>query len=309
VGKVLSLHKYEHGSVVVMSPRAADAPPFHIGAHGRAPLRPPLRPPDSLAAGRAPLRPPLRPPHSLAAGRAPLRPPLRSPRSLAAGRVPLRPPLRPPDSLGSFIAGPTQAGSHPPLRPEARPLHRRSIRLRGYDYRQAGAYFVTIVAHNRTCLFGDILGGDMRLSSAGHAAQEQWLRSSDIREEIELDAFVVMPNHLHGIVVVKSHSAADAPPIDVGAHGRAPLRPPLRSPRSLGSFIAGFKASATKCINAARGTPGAPVWQRNYHEHIIRNEDSLNRIRQYILDNPASWSMDRENPTSINPEPEGAWRV
>jgi hypothetical protein len=79
----------------------------------------------------------------------------------------------------------------------------------------------------------------------------------------------------------------------------------LRSPRSLGSFIAGFKASATKCINAARGTPGALVWQRNYHEHTIRNEDSLNRIRQYILDNPARWSMDRENPTSINPEPEG----
>jgi REP element-mobilizing transposase RayT len=170
------------------------------------------------------------------------------------------------------------------------------------------------------------VGRDTYLSIAGHPAQEQWLRSSDIREEIELDAFVVMPNHLHGIVVAKIPGAADAPPVDVGAHGRAPLRPPLRSPRSLaaghaplppplrsprslGSFIAGFKPSATKCINAARGTPGAPVWQRNYHEHIIRNEDSLNRIRQYILDNPARWSMDRENPTSINPEPEGAWRV
>ena len=180
MGQVFSLHECEHGIVVVKSPGAADAPPVHVGAHGRAP----------------------------------------------------RPPLRSPRSLGSFIAGPTQAGSHPPHGPEARPLRRRSIRLKGYDYTQAGAYFVTIVAHNRTCLFGDILGGDMRLSSAGHAAQEQWLRSSDIREEIELDAFVVMPNHLHGIVVVKSPGAADAPPVDVGAHGRAPLRPPLRSPRS-----------------------------------------------------------------------------
>ena len=192
---------------------AADAPPVDVGAHGRAPLRPPLRSPRSFAAGRAPLRPPLR-----------------SPRSFAAGRAPLRPPLRSPRSLGSFIAGQTQAGSHPPHSPEARPLHRRSIRLKGYDYTQAGAYFVTIVAHNRTCLFGDILGGDMRLSSAGHAAQEQWLRSSDIREEFELDAFVVMPNHLHGIVVVKSPGAADAPPVHVGAHGRAPL-PPRRGVR------------------------------------------------------------------------------
>ena len=94
-----------------------------------------------------------------------------------------------------------------------------------------------------------------------------------------MDVYVVMPNHIHGIVLILEH-----PDVAVGAHGRAPLR---RSPRSLGSFIAGFKSVVTRRINQTRGTPGSPVWQRNYYEHVIRSEDELLRTRKYILNNPA----------------------
>lgn len=174
----------------------------------------------------------------------------------------------------------------------AQQWHRRSIRLKGYDYSQAGAYFVTLCTHNRECLFGKIVDGEMRLNELGHIVCEEWLRSAEIRPEIMLDAFVVMPNHLHGIVIFTP----------VGAHGRAPLpspspQPPHRKPRSLGSFIAGFKSVVTKRINQTRQTPGIPVWQRNYYEHIIRNQESLARIRRYIADNPAKWDVDPENPT------------
>jgi REP element-mobilizing transposase RayT len=172
--------------------------------------------------------------------------------------------------------------------------HRRSIRLPAYDYTQPGAYFVTVVTHQRQCLFGEIVDGQVLVSSYGEAVGEEWLRSTQIRREMQLDAFVVMPNHIHGIVTIET----------VGAHGRAPLhraaphRAPLphRSPRSIGSFVAGFKSAVTRRINEMRGTPGLPVWQRNYYEHIIRDEEELNRVRQYIIDNPTCWEQDPENP-------------
>ena len=165
--------------------------------------------------------------------------------------------------------------------------HRRSIRLSGYDYAEEGAYFVTVVTHQRECLFGGIADGEMRIDRYGEVVRDEWLRSVQIRREIELDAFVVMPNHLHGIVVIR----------DVGAHGRAPLPlAPHRPPRSLGSFVAGFKSAVTKRINRIRGTPGLPVWQRNYYEHIVRDERELDRVRQYIAENPLRWDQDPENP-------------
>jgi len=179
--------------------------------------------------------------------------------------------------------------------------HRRSIRLRGYDYTQAGAYFVTIVARNRECLFGAVVDGVMHVNACGEIVVEEWLRSAEIRKEIELDEWVVMPNHLHGIVVIVSDGDVAVP--DVGAHGRAPLQVspmPLYCPaKSLGSFIAGFKSAVTKRINETRGTPGIPVWHRNYFEHIIRNEKSLNAIRAYIVGNPANWAHDEENPCRV----------
>ncbi len=179
--------------------------------------------------------------------------------------------------------------------------HRRSIRLKGYDYSRQGAYFVTIVTWNRLCLFGEVVDEKMVLNDLGLIVQGEWFRSADVRREIELhpDELVVMPNHLHGIVWIVGEGDKSA--ADVGATGRSPLRehPPRGPvPRSLGSFMAGFKSAATKRVNTMRGAPGAPVWQRNYYEHIIRDERSLNRIREYIAHNPLGWALDRENPAN-----------
>ena len=177
--------------------------------------------------------------------------------------------------------------------------HRRSIRLQDYDYSLAGAYFVTMVTKDRECLFGEVVDGAMRLNDLGGVVEDEWENSALIRQEIELDAFVAMPNHIHGIVVITAPA------------GRATSRSPLQSgpiPRSLGAFVGGFKAAVTQRVNVERGTRGVSVWQRNYFEHVIRSEDSLKRIRQYILENPARWEFDRENPGARQPEAKYAWR-
>ncbi len=188
---------------------------------------------------------------------------------------------------------------------------RRSIRLKDYDYAQPGAYFITIVTHHREMLFGRVVDGEMALNAYGEIVREEWFRSAEIRAEIELfpDEFVVMPNHIHGIVWIVETGP-------VGATGRSPLPPhdqPPRgpTPRSLGSFIAGFKSAVTKRINALRNTPGAPVWQRNYYEHIIRTERALDAIRRYIAANPLRWHLDRYNPaaTGTDPMARDLWRL
>lgn len=174
--------------------------------------------------------------------------------------------------------------------------HRRSIRLKDYDYSSAGVYFVTICTMNRECLFGDVTDGLMELNRYGEILRAEWLKSADIRKEIELDIFVVMPNHAHGIVVIDN---ADASVGDAGASlratGRSPLHPGPR-PRSLGAFVGGFKSATTTRINEIRQNPGSPVWQRNYYERVIRHERELQRMRDYIAGNPAKWAEDKENP-------------
>ena len=177
--------------------------------------------------------------------------------------------------------------------------HRRSLRLRGYEYAQAGAYFVTLCADQRVCLFGDVVDGEMRLSEAGRIVHEEWLRTEAIRSEVELDVFQVMPNHFHGIVIITDLVPPNQEtPGVAGAHGRAPLR---RAPKSLGSLVAGFKSAVTKNINQMRRTPGRPVWQRNYYERVIRNQGELEGIQDYIVGNPAKWQEDAENPKNIRP--------
>ena len=152
----------------------------------------------------------------------------------------------------------------------------------------------------------------------GEIVREEWFHSAEIRAEIELfpDEFVVMPNHIHGIVwIVETGPVGRTDRVvgatgQVGAHGRAPLQL-QRPPRSLGSFIAGFKSAATKRINALRGAPGTPVWQRNYYEHIIRDERALDAIRRYIAANPLRWHLDRHNPdaTASDPWAQELWRL
>lgn len=173
--------------------------------------------------------------------------------------------------------------------------HRRSVRLKGYDYAQAGAYFLTLVTQNRVCLFGHVVNGEMQLNDAGLVAEDCWLAIPDHFPFVELDAFVIMPNHAHGIIVITA--GAD---VAVGANDHSPLRQPppsqpFRSPsKTVGSIVRGFKIGVTQWMRA--NTDVYDVWQRNYYDHIIRDEPSLHRIRQYIVDNPAKWTMDDENP-------------
>ena len=171
--------------------------------------------------------------------------------------------------------------------------YRRSIRLANYDYAQAGAYFITVCTHERMCLFGDVILETMRPNDFGQIVHDEWLRTAEIRPDIDLDTFRVMPNHLHAIVIFDEEVSSNP---TVGAHSRAPFS---RQPKSLGSLVAGFKSATTKRINQLRNTPGTPVWQRNYYERVIRNEREMDATRRYIVDNPAKWGEDVENPRSL----------
>ncbi len=200
---------------------------------------------------------------------------------------------------------------------------RSSLRLDGYDYTLAGAYFITLITHRRECLFGEVIDGEVVLSPYGEVVRAEWLTSARIRREIQLyeDEFVVMPNHVHGIIWIVQDGQVSLDELGgqgttgvnnecVGAHGRrcrvvSPARSPLRQkrasrsgppPRSLGSFVAGFKAAVTREINQIRGAPGEPVWKRNYFDRIIRDDDELQHLRRYIEENPLKWELDRENP-------------
>ena len=168
---------------------------------------------------------------------------------------------------------------------------RRTLRLRGYGYTDQGPYFLTIATQERNAIFGCVVEGNMQTNEVGRIIRDEWLRSAEIRPEFWFDAFVVMPNHLHAILAV-------APPeTDASSLAPASDNARLRRPaHSLGSFVGGFKSATTRRINQARGTPGAKVWQRNYYEHIIRNDRSLEQIRAYIETNPLRWELDRENP-------------
>jgi putative transposase len=192
---------------------------------------------------------------------------------------------------------------------------RRSIRLPGYDYSQAGAYFVTVCTQDHQCLFGRIEGEVMRLNRVGEIAEQCWQAIHVHFADVDLDVFVVMPNHVHGIIVI-----ADVGAPNVRATHASPLRqggdtavggaevPQGPKRRSVGAIIGSYKSAVSKGIHEIGGASGPAIWQRNYFEHIIRNDVALNRIRQYILDNPVRWAYDRYNPLAIRPEPEDPWR-
>jgi REP element-mobilizing transposase RayT len=170
-------------------------------------------------------------------------------------------------------------------------------RLHGFDYSQPGNYYATMVSAFRECLFGQIRDGQMILSPIGEIIREEWLRSPQIRREIELGEFVIMPNHLHAIVRINPTVENDDL-LHFQTHGRARLPDVIRDrrkPHSLGSFIAGFKAYSTKRINEVRGTPGARVWQPDCFESILRTGHAYHNAAQHILNNPLSWETDKEN--------------
>ncbi len=157
--------------------------------------------------------------------------------------------------------------------------HRRSIRLKDYDYAQAGAYFVTICVWQRECLFGDIVDGEMVVNGFGEIVRFTWHDLVNHVANIVLDEFAIMPNHVHGIITIEL--------VDSQEQGKK---------HGLSEIIRQFKTFSAKRINASRGNSGVPVWQRDYYEHIIRDEADYNRVSDYIVTNPKRWAEDTLHP-------------
>jgi putative transposase len=196
--------------------------------------------------------------------------------------------------------------------------HRRSIRLKDYDYSQVGAYFVTVCAWQRECLFGEIKDGDVFLNELGDTVMKCWASVPTHFPHVETDEFIVMPNHVHGIIILSGVGAQFIAPfrktttenqgvMNQGVMNYAPtvnngMNPDvlnqgvMNHAPTVGKIVRAFKARCTHMINNVRNTTGLPVWQRNYYEHIIRDERELHAIREYIRYNPLKWDEDEENP-------------
>jgi REP element-mobilizing transposase RayT len=186
---------------------------------------------------------------------------------------------------------------------------RRSIRFKGYDYRLAGGYFVTICVRNGECILGEIVDDEMVLNSFGQIVDGEWRKGEEIREHVLLDVYQVMPNHFHGIVFLLNELEPDPRQTEhssVWAKHASPLRNvdlelgPFMGlkPGSLSAVIRGFKSASTRRVNKLRGISGVSIWQRNFWERIIRNERELEAIRRYILANPVNWRKDDLYPGS-----------
>lgn len=177
-------------------------------------------------------------------------------------------------------------------------FHRHSLRLKDFNYTQAGAYFVTICTKNRQCIFGKIQEGKMQLSASGRVAAAQWQQLPDRFPALELGEWIVMPNHIHGILVISGRGEAsqdnNLTSPDLFIKDASPLRPIGTAPGSVGAIIQVFKSITSRKISAQIEKMKGSVWQRNYYEHVIRNERELMAISDYILTNPRNWEKDTE---------------
>lgn len=177
---------------------------------------------------------------------------------------------------------------------------RRSIRLRGYDYSQAGAYFVTLVAQNREQLFGQVVKGRMRLNPAGEMVIKYWRKLPEKFAYVTLDAFILMPNHCHFVIVLQDYPTPVGSDILPNPDWYAYQQYCIQTPVPLGRTMQWFKTMTTNAyINGVKEQGWERfykrVWQRNYYEHIVRSDEALERIRHYIWNNPANWAADQEN--------------
>lgn len=159
---------------------------------------------------------------------------------------------------------------------------RKNIRLKNYDYSQPGYYFITICCKDRIkylgeidCRDGALLHPIMELSNIGHIVKDQWYELINRYPSIKLDQFIVMPNHIHGIIIIDNVRAEQGP---------AP---------TISTMVCAFKSITTKLVNKADNSPGRRIWQSNYYDHIIRNEEDLLNIRKYIESNPLKWDDDK----------------
>ncbi len=167
--------------------------------------------------------------------------------------------------------------------------YRRSIRLRDYDYRWEGAYFITICTYGKAKLFGMVDEGAMTLNDLGNIVAAEWLHIAKARPNILLDSFVVMPNHVHGIIFIIDSCNAGS---DKNVTGVQPKASRTLLAGSLGAIVGHFKAAVSRRFNKRRSVRRQQIWQRNYHKHIIRSEQSLHEIRNYIIENPGRWRQD-----------------
>jgi REP element-mobilizing transposase RayT len=176
-------------------------------------------------------------------------------------------------------------------------IHRRkSIRLSEYDYSQNGYYYITICTHNRECWFGKIVNGKMVLSEIAKIAYDEWVKTGQKRKNIQLDEWIIMPNHFHAIVTIENER-------NIPCRGVARNAPTNKmssiSPKygSLPTIIRSFKSAVKRQCN--KNGHEYFQWQRNYYEHIIRNENELDGIREYIVNNPLAWELDQNNPRDL----------
>ena len=218
--------------------------------------------------------------------------------------------------------------------------HRRSIRLRQFDYAQPGAYFITIVTGDRSSVFGVVEGSTVRLNAVGQMIDREWRRLSSRFPNVKLDAFVVMPNHIHGILIIEdartgtatnAHDLAPDEPrraltrdggtadnatdhsLGVSRRAPTPSLPPTHAtfgapmPGSVATIVRAFKSSTTLRVHRMKEGSVGNLWHRNYYEHVIRDQADLNRIRKYIEDNLGRWAEDRmkdnETPASHQTQP------
>lgn len=161
--------------------------------------------------------------------------------------------------------------------------NRKSIRLKDYDYSCPGEYFVTICTKNRACLFGEIVNEKMNLSKTGIIVDKHWKNILSYKDNVELDEYIIMPNHIHGIVVIKE-------PVRAILESPVPTTKYRRRKMLLSKIIGRFKTMSAKEVNILRNTLGIPLWHRNYYEHIIRGENDLANIREYIANNVFRWA-------------------
>jgi len=182
-------------------------------------------------------------------------------------------------------------------------IGRINLRLRDYDYSLPGSYFVTICVKERKNLFGDIIDGEMCRNQCGKIVKSMWDEITNHYDGILLDEFIVMPNHVHGIIIITEDS--------VGVIHESPLKMNIKERRQmlLSKIIGRFKMNSSKQINNIRNTPGMSVWQRNYYDHIIRNQKSFHRIQEYIIRNPERWQMNKENPDQIADDEFDKWLI
>lgn len=175
--------------------------------------------------------------------------------------------------------------------------HRKSVRLKAQDYAAAGRYFITICTYQRQCLLGEIVAGEVQLSELGHVAAACWQAIPEHFAEVVLDEFVVMPNHVHGILVLGGGGPTAKFTEANGHPGESDSRTFGKMvPGSIPAIVRAFKSAATRQINQLRGAAGCVVWQRGYYDHVIRDRQALAYIQHYIVNNPRQWQIDQLHP-------------